>query len=136
MKPRCSLNRNPPTLRQVGQLLLLAFMSTFQSAAQAPGLSGQMSGTVAHDSQPPSSDEINRAITLAATYLERACGPDGRFAYRVDVNSGEQSTPYNIVRHAGAIYALAMVRKTTPDDQALDAMLRAASFLRRNYIAP
>ncbi len=136
MKPRCTPIRNPPTIWQFGQLLLLAFLFPFQTAAQVPGLKGKMSATVAHGSQASSTAEVDRAIALAATYLERACGPDGQFAYRVDVNFGEQDAPYNVVRHAGAMYALAMVRKTVPDDQSLDAMLRAASLLRRDYIAP
>jgi hypothetical protein len=48
------------------------------------------------------------AITLSADYLERACGPDGRFSYEVAPASGRLSPSYNIVRHAGTIYALRM----------------------------
>ena len=79
---------------------------------------------------------MDRAITLAASYLERACGPDGQFAYRVAIGSGGRGDPYSIVRHAGAMYALTMVQASSPDDRALDAALRAASFLRSNYVGP
>jgi len=95
-----------------------------------------VSGGAVPDSQVPSSAEIDRAITLATNYLKHACGPDGRFVYRVNISSGQQSRSYNIVRHAGAIYALSMLQRSKPDQQAVDAMVRAASFLRQNYIGP
>jgi hypothetical protein len=79
---------------------------------------------------------LSRAIDLAADYLERACGMNGRFAYRVDTTSGRQSSSYNIVRHAGAMYVLGMFNNSHPDPQAVNAMIRAAGFLRVNYIGP
>ena len=136
MRPRCTRNRNRLANWQFVQWVLLASLLVQRTAAQSPESKDLIANTPASSFEAPAPADVNRAITLAATYLERACGPDGRFAYRVDVNSGEQSTPYNIVRHAGAMYALAMVRKTIPDDQALDAMVRAAYFLRENYIGP
>ena len=84
----------------------------------------------------PSRTEVSRAIAAAAGYLERACGPDGRFAYRINLGTGKETTSYNIVRHAGAMYALATLNRSQPDPQAADAILRAASFLRQNYIGP
>jgi hypothetical protein len=78
--------------------------------------------------------QVNRAIDLSARYLESACGETGRFAYRLDPNSGRQVSSYNIVRHAGAIYALAMLNRAHPDRKAVEAAVRAAAFLRANYI--
>jgi len=115
---------------------LLVFAATVGTSAQTPEDGDRKSGTTNNAFNSPSPADVSRAITLAASYLERACGPDGRFAYRVAIDSGEQNTPYNIVRHAGAMYALAMVRDSTPDDKALDAIVRAADFLRTNYIGP
>src|SRR5208282_2300821 len=54
-------------------------------------------------------EQIGHAIALSAGYMERSCGPDGKFVYEVDLNSGRQAASYNIVRHAGAIYALAIL---------------------------
>ena len=88
------------------------------------------------DSTSPTRDQISHAIALSAGYLERACGPDGKFVYEVDINSGKKSHSYNIVRHAGAIYALAMLNRAHPDPQAVNAMVRAAAFLRQNYVGP
>jgi hypothetical protein len=86
--------------------------------------------------RPSSHVELDRAIQQAVSYLERACGADGRFTYEVDVASGREiNAHYNIVRHAGAIYALVMANRAHPDPQAVQAMVRAAGFLRRNYTA-
>lgn len=72
---------------------------------------------------------------MAAEYLERNCDPSGRFAYLVDIESGDVSPSYDIVRHAGAIYALAMLNRSHPDSNAANAMVRAANFMRTNYVA-
>jgi len=82
----------------------------------------------------PSLAQVSRAIALSAGYLERACGPDGKFAYKVDIGSGKESHSYDIIRHAGAMYALAMANGSHPDPQAVAALIRAAKFLREDYI--
>lgn len=88
------------------------------------------------DASLPTPAQINHAIELSGGYLERACGPDGKFVYEIDIRTGKKSNSYNIVRHAGAIYALAMLNRVQPDPQTADAMVRAAAFLRQNYIGP
>jgi hypothetical protein len=97
--------------------------------------SGHLSGGVP-EAPVPTRAQINKAIALSAGYLERACGPDGKFVYEIDINTGKQSSSYNIVRHAGAMYALAMLNRSAPDRKAVDAMVRAADFIRQNYIGP
>jgi hypothetical protein len=82
----------------------------------------------------PTRAQLDHAIDQATAYLERACGPDGRFAYKVDVTSDRESVSYNIVRHAGAIYALAMANRFRPHREAVEAMVRAAAFLRHDYV--
>ena len=79
---------------------------------------------------------ISRAIELAAQYLESVCAANGKFTYLVDPASGKVSSSYNILRHAGAIYSLAMFNQAHPDRKAVDAMVRAAAFMRKNYIGP
>jgi hypothetical protein len=46
------------------------------------------------------------------------------------------SPSYNIVRHAGAIYALAMLNRVQSDLNAVDTMVRAAHFMHAYYLAP
>ena len=84
---------------------------------------------------PPSLSQISSAIDLAKGYTEQVCGSDGRFAYGTSIQSGKQNASYNIVRHAGAIYALTMMQ-SRPDQAAVETAVRAASFLQKNYIGP
>jgi len=84
----------------------------------------------------PSRTQVSRAIALSADYLIRSCGPDGKFVYQVDIASGRESRLYEVVRHAGAMYALGMLEHFQPDQRAADALVRAGAFLRRNYIGP
>lgn len=67
-------------------------------------------------------------IQLATDYPERACGPDGKFVYKIDIGTGRQSSSCDIIRHEGAIYALAMANRARPDPKVLEAMVRAAGF--------
>lgn len=78
--------------------------------------------------------DVSRAIDLAVGYLERACGPDGKFVYEVNNNSGRQNESYNIVRHAGAIYALGMYNDAHPDPKVVETMARAVDFTREHYM--
>ena len=78
---------------------------------------------------------VEQAIKLSGDYLKRACNRNGKFLYEIDMDSGDVSSDYNMVRHAGAIYALAMLNQFQPDDKAVDAMTRASQFMQR-YIAP
>ena len=84
----------------------------------------------------PSRTEVERAIQRSTDYLVRACGPDGKFAYFVDTSSGRESADYNIIRHAGAIYALSMANHAHSDPKVVAAMVRAAYYLRKNYVGP
>ncbi len=115
-------------------LLIGLLLSGLAVSQQTPG--AQVSNEAIPDRQARSRAEVSHAIELATGYLERACGPDGKFAYKVDIGTGRESSSYDIIRHAGAIYALAMANHATPDPKAVDAMVRAAGFLRKNYIGP
>jgi hypothetical protein len=122
-----------PLHRQLGGLLLPAMqivvlaLSATHPALAADGIP---------ESLPPTHVQIDRAISLSGGYLERTCDPDGKFVYEIDINTGKQSPSYNIIRHAGAIYALGMLNSYAPDRKVVDAMVRAAAFMRRNYIRP
>jgi hypothetical protein len=85
---------------------------------------------------PSLSTKVDKAIALAGGYLERACTPNGRFIYKVDTRTGREATSYNVVRHAGAIYAMAMLYHSRPDPQLRGALIRAATFLLHNYVRP
>jgi hypothetical protein len=84
----------------------------------------------------PSRAELDRAIALAGSYLDNACSPDGEFVYQVEELSGHESSSYNVIRHAGAMYALGMLRRSRSDPRAGSTLVRAANYLRKNYIGP
>jgi len=93
----------------------------------------------------PTRDELGDAIDRAAAYLVRACGEDGKFVYCVNLDPAVRPEPgYNMLRHAGTIYALGMAerrRVDRPVEAEIDAkigatMVRAAGFLKRRAIGP
>jgi hypothetical protein len=133
---RTSLNGGDRLIRGRCRLLFLFFVAA-QGAAQLPDSQrpGHSGGGMT-EAPLPTAVQVSQAIALSAGYLERACDPDGRFVYEVDIKSRKKSHSYNIVRHAGAMYALAMFNRAHPDAQAVDAMVRAATFMRQNYIGP
>lgn len=74
---------------------------------------------------------LDQRIGWAVSYLSDAVTPSGRFVYRRDL-SGKTSDfeRYNLLRHAGAVYALAEYHAVrAPDKKSAEAMIRAAKFL-------
>ncbi len=123
-------------LRLVGVLLCLCVLRLSSSPLPSQDRNDHSADGSALGTHAPSPDEVSRAISLAGGYLERSCGPDGKFAYKVEIGSGRESSSYDVIRHAGAIYSLAMLNRSHPDPQAVAAMVRAAGFLQQNYIGP
>lgn len=80
---------------------------------------------------------IHESIGMAADCLVRKCGPDGRFIYRVNLDPEVIQKPrYNVLRHAGSMYALAMYHRSHRSEAVLAALVRAGRFLREHCIAP
>ena len=78
-----------------------------------------------------------RASRTAAHYLAAACNADGQFVYRVNTNPNVRvAARYNIVRHAGAIYALADYQARHPDPTLDKTLIRAVAFLKRTALHP
>src|SRR5208282_2826254 len=117
-----------PTLKAAGRLirspsrLLLLFFIITEAAALLRGFQQNGHSRGIPESPLPTRAKISQAIALSGGYLERACGPDGKFVYEIETHYGQQASSYNIVRHAGAMYALAMLNRSTPDRKAVDAI--------------
>ena len=80
---------------------------------------------------------LDESIESGANYLINACGDDGQFVYRINVDPNiRPSKSYNVLRHAGTMYSLAMYHRWKPDDKAVAAIERAAKFLNDRCIEP
>lgn len=68
--------------------------------------------------------------------LARITGPDGRFRYRYDADTGEDLSGYNALRHCGTIWSMIDVhRHAVPDDQEIgEAIGRAAMYLLETFV--
>ena len=81
--------------------------------------------------------ELRKAISLSAHYLIRVCDEEGKFVYRINLNPEVIPKPqYNILRHAGTIYALAMYEQRYPNEDTRRALDRAVSYLREKTLVP
>ena len=80
---------------------------------------------------------LRKGIESAAAYLSNACMATGQFNYRVSLDPAVKLKPrYNILRHAGGIYALAQYCEQRTDAVAVEAICRAGNFLVRESLAP
>ena len=77
-------------------------------------------------------DRLQEAIERGTRYLVASCHEDGRFDYCRDLNRPRyQSTSYNVLRHAGAIYALCQRHAWKPSQEVSVVVGRAVKFLQR-----
>lgn len=77
-------------------------------------------------------DRARAALKGAKEYLIRAVGPDGRFAYLYDPVLDRLDPRYNLVRHAGTLYAMAELYRAFPDERLLRANRRALDYLLKH----
>ena len=72
---------------------------------------------------------------LGGAYLARSVQNNGRFDYLYNPRTAYVSSNYNMVRHAGTIFAMMELYKITKDQKLLDAVERAIHYLT-DYIKP
>lgn len=77
------------------------------------------------------SEATERRTKLAAEYFVKAQRPDGLFDYHYDFVRGRLLEGENMVRQAGATFALAEYYRATRDDDVRDALARAIEGLDR-----
>jgi hypothetical protein len=76
------------------------------------------------------SRDISAAIDSAADYLAGVTQSNGRFIYRTYLNSPRiDSQSYNLLRHAGTIYAMSAAQERSPSSKLGEAISRATRFL-------
>ena len=128
MKSRTPILRR--TFAAVGVLLLCGgAVYLLKSGVQDPGPSLPEEGVVL--------DRLAPAIVHSADYLNRVCDKDGTFMYRLNLNPDVSVKPkYNIVRHAGIVYALGMFDRVHPNQATKNTMASAAGFLKDQALSP
>ncbi len=110
------------------RIVLLLWAVALIGAARTPLRAGET---------PPSTAEVDAAIDLAANYLRANLAPSGRFAYERYLNPHRRPTgEYNLLRHAGTIYALGMAYARENDAPTLAAMTRAGGWLTSEALGP
>jgi len=83
-------------------------------------------------------ENIETAIKRSAKYLQKSVKENGMFEYRVNMDpSIKVKRKYNILRHAGAIYAMSQYLELYPQDYEMrSAIERAGKYLRDKAIEP
>jgi hypothetical protein len=79
---------------------------------------------------------VESAMAEASGYLIRHLGTNGRFEYVIHLEGLPLEDRYNVLRHAGTVYALALYHELTADAQTREAILRAARYLLRWHVRP
>jgi len=87
---------------------------------------------------PPLLEEsLDEAIDRSARYLEKSTLGDGSFVYSTNLNpdvEGEEG--YNLLRHAGTIYAMTMYQDLRPGVPMAASIMRAGKYLRDEATGP
>lgn len=81
--------------------------------------------------EPIAPARLDPAMHAAANYLTKQMLANGQFRYRVNLNSQVVVPPkYNMLRHAGTMYALAQYQQRYPKPEVKDCLSAATRFLR------
>ena len=86
---------------------------------------------------PVKIDRLKEAMDLSVAYLVKNCLENGKFKYRINIDPDARVKPrYNMLRHAGSIYALASYEAVYPNQKTRQALKRATVFLKKSAISP
>ena len=90
------------------------------------------------DTASAQTDAVHNAASRSAAYLVNNTQDDGLFEYRINMDPGikVRKKKYNILRHAGTIYAMCDYYQLKPDVNIRDAIERAGRYLRDKSILP
>ncbi|MBN3041226.1 MAG: hypothetical protein JW867_08850 [Candidatus Omnitrophica bacterium] len=80
---------------------------------------------------------VREAASVSAGYLADQIEDDGAFCYVLNLDPTVNSDKkYNILRHCGAIYSLAMYYTLQPSDTLLERIERSGNFLKKECLLP
>jgi len=84
-----------------------------------------------------SENELREAVLLSTEYLRDSNKRNGQFIYRVNINPKVAVAPsYNMLRHAGAIYAFCMVEEQYPNPGIRDVISKSIKYLKEETLHP
>ncbi len=84
-----------------------------------------------------SDDQLEKSIKLSAGYIDNHTKQNGMFDYEVDVVTGRVSDrSYNILRHAGTIYALANSYQVYKNKKSLKTLIDTSDYLKSCCVKP
>lgn len=89
--------------------------------------------------EPPADPELAElagSIDAAHDYLLGALDQDGRFEYRINLSGKKPKPKYNVLRHAGTVYALGDHYERNRSLGTKDAIARATRYLMTHYVRP
>ena len=79
-------------------------------------------------------ERLRVAITEGSEYLARATDADGRFVYAYLAKQSQVKDEYNMVRHAGTVFAMIQAYELSRDPVVLAAAERAIEFMYRHVV--
>jgi len=80
---------------------------------------------------------LEKRIQSAGQYLCGQCTESGQFIYKTNLDSEiKHDKMYNVLRHAGTIYALTQFYRWHPSEETLSVLRRSTRFLKANCVAP
>lgn len=74
-------------------------------------------------------EDLLMSARMGGEYLTRSVGTDGRFLYTYRPRADYAPDDYNILRHAGTVYAMLELYEVTNDHRLLEAIRRAIKYL-------
>lgn len=81
--------------------------------------------------QAVDAESVRSGISSAASYMKRGNLESGQFTYLVNTNPAVPvAAAYDMLRHAGAIYALGLANSVLKDAEIVVVMKRAVNFMR------
>jgi hypothetical protein len=84
----------------------------------------------------PGAGSLAPRMAEAGAYLNRQLGEDGRFVYRIHLEGVEQASRYNVLRHAGSLYALGAFYEVLPDPVTRHTIVTGARYLVKRHLRP
>ncbi len=87
------------------------------------------------DTTPVDIETVQTAASLSAKYLVKTVDNNGMFKYRINMNPNVPvARRYNILRHAGTLYAMSTFYQFRPDSEMKAAIEHAGSYLQSKFI--